>query len=181
MTVWPLSALTVVSACVTSIRGARSTWPLVGNRNRNAFGFRADFRFVGRDLHHDQAVRADPRHDLQNQTDRLVRDRVRLPPNGSMFVAMMRRHVLADLHVARLTIQCHELRPAEHFQPPLFLQRPQQHAHRVARCREHEAAEAERRVEPVDREVRQALRGDVAGAWPAQLVLRLLPSGRLDC
>ena len=84
-------------------------------------------------------------------------------PNWSSVTPRDRRHVLADLDVARLTVEGHDLRPAEHFQPPLFLQRPQQHAHAVARRREHEPAEAQVGVDAAHREVRKPLRGHVAG------------------
>ena len=68
ITVWPLKALMVVIACETSIRGAVTTWPPVEIEIGMPASLR-DLRLVGVDLHHDQSVRADPRQDLQNETD----------------------------------------------------------------------------------------------------------------
>jgi hypothetical protein len=66
-------------------------------------------------LHDDEAIGADPRHDLKDQANRFVGDRVRLAAERVNVRGENARHVLADLHVAGLSIESHQLRAAEHF------------------------------------------------------------------
>ena len=145
--VCPLKALTVVWASVWSMIGALITTPVALTETGIPVA-RAPRGAAGIDVHHHQAVRADSRNDLQDQADVSIRDGIRTTASngGARDGPGDGGHRLAHLDVSRLIVEGGDLRTAEHLQPALGLQGPQQHADVLAGCRKDQSPETQARI-----------------------------------
>ena len=99
------------------------------------------------------------RNDIEDQPDIDVSDVLR-DSGGRLRGALQPGDPLAHDHLGLAVVDRHDLRSAQHLQPPRLLQGADQDIHRIASRRQHEAAELRRGRNPTESKVRQSLRGD---------------------